>query len=122
MQEHGIKAKGKRKFVVANDSKHDVPSASNLLQCNCTGDAPNQVWTGDIIYITTDEGWLYLAVVLDLFSRWSVQTHIQSALVTDALRMAWFRPAPEPGMVLRRPVECAQYCGHKFSRRSRVTR
>jgi len=103
MQEHGIKARGKRKFVVTTDSKHDLPVAPNLLQRNFTADQPNQVWTGDITYIATDEGWLYLAVVLDLFSRqvvgWSRQAHMQSSLVTDALRMAWFRRAPEPGLV-----------------------
>ena len=69
MQEHGIKARGKKKFVVATDSKHNLPIATNLLQRNFTAQAPNQVWTGDITYIATDEFWLYLAVVLDLFSR-----------------------------------------------------
>ena len=117
MQEHGIKARGKRKFVVTTDSKHDLPIAPNLLQRNFTADAPNQVWTGDITYIATDEGWLYLAVVLDLFSRqvvgWSMQAHMQSSLVTDALRMAWFRRAPEPGLVFHSD-RGSQYCGHEF--------
>ena len=103
MQENGIKARGKRKFVVTTDSKHNLPIAANLLQRNFTASAPNQVWTGDITYIATDEGWLYLAVVLDLFSRqvvgWSMQAHMQSSLVTDALRMAWFRRAPEAGVI-----------------------
>ena len=61
------------------------------------------MWTGDITYIATDEGWLYLAVVLDLFSRqvvgWSMQAHMQSSLVTDALRMVWFRRAPDKGVI-----------------------
>ena len=55
MQEHGIKARGKRKFVVTTDSKHKLPIAANLLQRNFTAAAPNQVWTGDITYIATDE-------------------------------------------------------------------
>ena len=101
MKSNGIKARGKRKFVVTTDSKHSLPIAPNLLQRNFTASAPNQVWTGDITYIATDEGWLYLAVVLDLLSRqvvgWSMQPHMQSSLVTDALRMAWFRRAPEEG-------------------------
>ena len=101
MQEHGIKARGKKKFMVTTDSKHKLPIAANLLKRNLTATAPNQVWTGDITYIATDEGWLYLAVVLDLFSRqvvgWSIQPHMQSSLVTDALRMAWFRRAPQAG-------------------------
>jgi len=75
------------------------------------------VWTGDITYIATDEGWLYLAVVLDLFSRqvvgWSMQAHMQSSLVTDALRMAWFRRAPEPGLVFHSD-RGSQYCGHEI--------
>lgn len=69
MQERGIKARGKRKFVVNTDGKHNLPIAENLLQRNFTATALNQVWTGDITHIATDEGWLYLAVVLDLFSR-----------------------------------------------------
>ena len=56
MKEHGIKARGKKKFVVATDSKHKLPIAPNLLQRNFTAAAPNQVWTGDITYIATDEG------------------------------------------------------------------
>jgi putative transposase len=75
------------------------------------------VWTGDITYIAADEGWLYLAVVLDLFSRqvvgWSMQAHMQSSLVTDALRMAWLRRAPEPGLVFHSD-RGSQYCGHEF--------
>ena len=62
MQEHGIRARGKRKFVVTTDSKHKLPIAANLLQRNFKAVAPNQVWTGDITYIATDEGWLYLSV------------------------------------------------------------
>ena len=82
---------------------HKLPIAANLLQRNFTAAAPNQVWTGDTTYLATDEGWLYLAVVLDLFSRqvvgWSMQPHMQSLLVTDALRMAWFRRAPDKGVI-----------------------
>jgi putative transposase len=103
MKQHGIKARGKRKFVVTTDSKHNLPIAPNLLNRNFQPDAPNCVWTSDITYIQTDEGWLYLAVVLDLYSRqvvgWSMQPHMQTSLVTDALRMAWFRRRPEPGLI-----------------------
>ena len=69
MHEHGIDARDKRKFIVTTDSKRDLPIAPNLLQRNFTADAPNQVRAGDITHIATDEVWLYLAVVLDLFSR-----------------------------------------------------
>ena len=75
------------------------------------------MWTGDITYIATDEGWLYLAVVLDLFSRqvvgWGMQAHMQSSLVTDALRMAWFRRAPDKGVIFHSD-RGSQYCGHEF--------
>lgn len=63
-----IRVRCKLKFVVTTDSKHHLPIAPDLLQRNLTPSAPNQVWTGDIIYIATDEGWLYLAAVIDLFS------------------------------------------------------
>jgi putative transposase len=94
MKLHGIKARGKRKFVVTTDSKHDLPIAQNLLTVTSRPE-PDKVWSSDITYIATDEGWLYLAAVIDLFSRqvvgWSMQPHMQASLVTDALRMAWFR-------------------------------
>ena len=69
MQQNGIQARGKRKFVVTIDSKHNLPIAPNLLQRNFTATAPNQVWTGDITYIQTNEGWLYLAAVQSSMSR-----------------------------------------------------
>lgn len=103
MQLHGIRARCKCKFVVATDSKHHLPIANDLVQRNFTMTAPNHVWSGDITYIATDEGWLYLAAVVDLFSRqvvgWSMQAHMQSSLVTDALKMAWFRRHPSPGLI-----------------------
>jgi transposase InsO family protein len=117
MKQHGIKARGKRKFVVTTDSKHDLPIAPNLLNRNFQPEAPDRVWTGDITYIQTAEGWLYLAVVLDLYSRqvvgWSMQPHMQSSLVLDALRMAWFRRRPEPGLVFHSD-RGSQYCSHAF--------
>ena len=85
MQEHGIRARTKRKFVVTTDSKHHLPIAPDLVQRRFTPQAPHQLWSGDITYIATDEGWLYLAVVLDLHSRqvvgWSLQPHMQKSLV-----------------------------------------
>ncbi len=119
MKNHGIRARCKRKFVVTTDSKHHLPIAPDLVQRNFTPAAPNQVWTGDITYIATDEGWLYLAAVVDLFSRqvvgWSMQAHKQSSLVTDALKMAWFRRHPDPGLIFH-SERGSQYCGHEFQR------
>ncbi len=78
MQKHDIRARGKRRFrVAATDSWHNLPVTPNLLNRNFTLARPNQAWTGDITYIATEEGWLFLAVVIDLFSRkvvgWSMR-------------------------------------------------
>ena len=77
MREAGIRARHKRRFKATTDSKHSMPVAANLLARNFTPPAPNKVWTGDITYIATGEGWLYLAIVLDLFNRevigWSIK-------------------------------------------------
>lgn len=119
MKHFGIQARGKRKFVVTTDSKHNLPIAPNLLQRNFTTIAPNQVWTGDITYIQTDEGWLYLAVVLDLFNRqvvgFSMQKHLRSSLVRDALRMAWFRRKPSKMQALIfHSDRGSQYCSEAY--------
>ena len=117
MKEHGIKARGKRKFVATTDSKHNLPIVPNLLNRNFQPSAPDCVWASDITYIQTDAGWLYLAVVLDLYSRqvvgWSMQPHMQTSLVSDALRMAWFRRRPEPGLIFHSD-RGSQYCSHAF--------
>jgi putative transposase len=89
LQQHDIRARGKRRFrVTTTDSRHELPLAPNLLNRNFTVSAPNQVWTGDITYIQTDEGWLFLAAVIDLFSRravgWSLQPDMRRPLVIDA--------------------------------------
>ena len=103
MQENGIKAKHKRRFKVTTDSKHSLPIAPNLLERNFTPDAPNQVWTSDITYLWTDEGWLYLAIVIDLFNRevvgWSLKPRMTADIVSDALTMAWFRRKPAAGLI-----------------------
>lgn len=117
MQLHGIKARGKRKYKATTDSNHGLPVAPNLLNRQFTVQAPDRVWTSDITYIATDEGWLYLAVVIDLFSRqvvgWSMQPHMKKDLVIDALRMAWFRRQPEPGLIFHSD-RGSQYCSHEF--------
>lgn len=103
MNLHGIKARAKRKYKATTDSNHSLPVAENLLDRNFKPEAPDQVWTSDITYLATDEGWLYLAVVIDLFSRqvvgWSMKPHMKTELVSDALRMAWFRRHPETGLI-----------------------
>jgi len=98
MQLHGIRAKGKRRFKVTTDSNHKLPISPNLLNREFSVAEPDKVWVGDITYISTDEGWLYLAVVIDLFSRqvvgWSLREDMTSNIVIDALRMAWFKRHP----------------------------
>ena len=80
------------------DSRHDLPVAPNVLDRNFIVAAPNQAWVGDFTYIATEEGWLFLAVVIDLFSRkvvgWSMRPDMQRNLVIDALEMAWFKRNP----------------------------
>lgn len=117
MQRHGIKARGKRKFVVTTDSRHDLPVAQNLLARDFRPQLPNQVWTSHITCIATDEGWVYLSAVINLFSRqvvgWSIKEHMQISLVTDALRMAWFRRRPAPGLIFH-SNRGSQYCSHEL--------
>ena len=99
MRQHGIRAKGKKRFKVTTDSNHDLPIAPNLLDRQFTMAKPDTVWVGDITYIPTDEAWLYLAVVIDLFSRqvvgWSMRPDMTRDLVIDALRMAGFKRHPD---------------------------
>jgi len=95
MAENGIAAKTKKKFKATTNSNHKLPIAKNLLKRKFKTKKPNQVWVGDITYIYTAEGWLYLATCIDLFSRkivgWSMSARINSALVVDAFRMAMFK-------------------------------
>jgi transposase InsO family protein/transposase-like protein len=117
MQQHGIRARTKRKFVVTTDSRHSLPVTLDLVQRRFTPEAPNQLWSGDITYIATDEGWLYLAAVIDLFSRqvvgWSLQPHMQAGLVKDALAMAWWRRRPPTGLIFHSD-RGSQYCSGEF--------
>jgi putative transposase len=92
MREAGIAAKTKRKFRQTTDSNHPYPVAENVLDRNFDPEKPNMSWVADVTYIATREGWLYLAVVEDLFSRrvvgWSMDATMTSRLVVDALEMA----------------------------------
>ncbi len=120
MRENSIRARHKRRDKVTTDSKHGLPVADNLLDRNFTPSAPNQVWTSDITYLWTDEGWLYLAIVLDLFNRevvgGSLKPRMTSDIVTDALTMAWFRRRPAPGL-MHHSDRGSQYASHAFQDR-----
>ena len=120
MRENDIRARHKRRFKATTDSKHALPVAGNLLDRNFMPGAPNQVWTADMTYIWTDEGWLYLAIVLDLFNReivgWSLKPRMTADIVTDALTMAWFRRKPAPG-VLHHSDRGSQYASRAFQQK-----
>jgi putative transposase len=121
---HGIKARSKRNYKATTDSNHSLPVAENLLQRDFSPAAPDRVWSSDTTYIATDEGWLYLTVVIDLFSRqvvgWSMKPHMRSELVIDALRMAWFRRHPAAGLIFHSD-RGSQYCSHEFQNALRAT-
>ena len=120
MRENGIHARHKRRYKVTTDSKHTLPVAENLLARNFAPSAPNRVWTSDITYLWTEEGWLYLAIVLDLFNRevvgWSIKPRMTADLVTDALTMAWFRKRPAVGL-LYHSDRGSQYASQAFQKK-----
>jgi transposase InsO family protein len=92
MREQGLQGVTPRKFRVTTDSDHDQPIAKNLIKRDFAATKPNQKWVTDITYIWTAEGWLYLAIVLDLFSRrivgWSIADHMKTELCMEALEKA----------------------------------
>jgi transposase InsO family protein len=121
MQKHGIQARGKRRFrVLTSDSKHSLPIAPNVLDRKFNVAGTNRVWVGDLTYIPTAEGWLFLAVVIDLFSRkvvgWSMRPDMQRELVVDALDMAWFgrNPGRQTGLIFHSD-RGSQYASDEFS-------
>jgi transposase InsO family protein len=104
MREDGLRAETQRRFRPrTTDSNHDNPIAANLLDRHFDAEGPNRKWVVDITYVPTDEGWLYLAGVLDLFSRkvvgWSMQDHLGWELVGDALQMALTHRRPAEPML-----------------------
>lgn len=103
LKQLGLCCKTKRKFKATTDSKHDFPVAPNLLERQFSPTQPNRFYAGDITYIPTDEGWLYLAVVIDLYSRnivgWSMGDNMKTKLVNDALLMALWQRKPARGLV-----------------------
>ena len=104
MRQHGLRARAPRRYrVCTTDSKHSLPVAANLLDQNFVADQPNQVWLADITYIPTSEGWLYLAVILDLFTRkvvgWAMRDHMRAELTIAALTMAIQRQRPGAGLI-----------------------
>ena len=104
MRRHGIRAiMARPRRVRTTDSRHDLPIAPNLLDRSFSATAPNQVWLADITYIETDQGWLYLAAVMDLYSRrivgWAMADHLRASLPLAALRMAISAQRPGVGLI-----------------------
>ena len=117
MQAHGIRAKHKRRYKATTNSAHSLPVAENVLDRQFVTTAPDQVWTADISYLPTQEGWLYLAVVMDLYTRmivgWSMSERMTKELALNALRMARFKRKPKPGLI-HHSDRGGQYCSHDY--------
>lgn len=103
MREAGLRSRTKKKFKATTDSRHNLPVAPNLLDQVFTVDAPDRTWVGDITYVHTQEGWLYLAVLIDLFNRqvvgWSASSRLTRQLTIDSLQMALDHRRPAPGLM-----------------------
>lgn len=117
MRLHQLQARRKRSYKVTTDSSHRFPVASNVLNQAFSAEKPNTVWLGDITYIATAEGWLYLAVLLDLYSRkvvgWSMQPRLQRRLVLEALKTALSNRQPPPGF-LHHSDQGSQYASDEY--------
>lgn len=117
MRESGCNVKSRRKFKATTYSKHTRPVSPNILQQKFSVTTPNTVWTGDVTYVQTGEGWLYLAVVLDLYSRmvvgWSMSERQTDELVISALQSALWRRKPT-GEVTFHSDRGSQYCSRDF--------
>jgi len=123
MRKHDISARAPRRFRVTTDSKHSLPVAENLLNREFASAVANTRWAADITYLWTRQGWLYLAVVLDLHSRrvvgWSMQSTLERSLVLDALDMALDGRRPQPGRLLCHSDRGSQYASDDYQNRLR---
>ena len=116
MRQHGLVACRPKRFRKTTDSTHTDPVAPNTLQRNFTTNAPNRVWVSDLTYVWTWEGWLYLAVVIDLYSRrvvgWATAEHLRVELALEALRMALGLRTPELGALTHHSDRGSQYAAN----------
>jgi putative transposase len=122
MKEFDIKSKMKRKFKATTNSKHNMPVAENILNREFVPAEANKVFASDITYVQTDEGWLYLAVVMDLYSRkiigWSMADNMKKELVLEALDSALKQCNPLPG-ALHHSDRGVQYASHDYQSKLR---
>jgi transposase InsO family protein len=123
MRQNGIQVARSRKFKRTTDSDHVFNIAPNLLQQDFMASEPNRKWAGDITYVWTREGWVYLAVIMDLYSRrvigWSLSNRMKQDLALRALDMAVAIRRPEPGCI-HHTDRGAQYCAHEYQKRLRT--
>jgi len=119
MRENGIRVERSKKYKATTDSKHVFNIAPNLLNRDFTADQPNQKWAGDISYVWTQEGWLYLAVILDLHSRrvigWAASNRMKRDLAIRALKMAIALRQP-PRACIHHTDRGSQYCSHDYQK------
>jgi putative transposase len=119
MRAAGIRARRAKRWRATTHSSHSLPIADNKLNRQFRASGPDQVWAGDISYVWTQEGWLYLAVVLDLYSRavvgWSMGTQLSGQLTTEALQMALRRRKPAAGL-LHHSDRGVQYAAREYQR------
>ena len=119
MRDNGIRARGKRKFRVTTKAGHRHPVAAHLLNRQFNVTAPNRVWVADLTYIRTAEGWLYLAAVMDLYSRrivgWAMGKRITAELTLEALQQALSRRTVSPGL-LHHSDRGSQYAAEAYQR------
>ena len=117
LRRQGLRAKASRKFSPVSYREHGLPVSENLLKQDFYASGPNQKWVGDITYLHTGEGWLYLAVVIDLWSRsvigWSMSSRMTAQLACDALQMALWR-RKRPGNVILHTDRGGQYCSTNY--------
>jgi len=117
MRDNGLKALQKRRYKKTTDSCHGGPVAANLLDQDFACDGPDQKWGADISYIWTAEGWLYLAIVLDFYSRrivgWATSDRLRKDLALNALRQAIVMRVPEPGLI-HHSDRGSQYCSYEY--------
>ncbi|WP_089166987.1 IS3 family transposase [Azotobacter chroococcum] len=117
MRRQGLRARAARKFKATTNSRHSLPVADNLLRQGFTAAAPNRKWVGDMTYLHTEEGWLYLAVIIDLYSRrvigWAMGERMTAELVCDALRMALWRRKQPQGVIVHTD-RGSQYCSAAY--------
>ena len=120
MDHYGLVCKAAKRYKATTNSKHNLPVAPNLLEQNFVVSAPNKVWVSDFTYLWTLQGWMYLAVVLDLYSRrivgWSMSNRMTKELVIEALEMAIRQRKPAAGLIVHSD-RGSQYCSHEYQKR-----